>query len=483
MIVLEVENFINGKFVPSESHIDSYEPSTGEVWASIPDSGEKEIELAVASAKAAFKGWSSTPREERSRLINKVADLLEKDLEKFAEMEARDQGKPLRLARLIDIPRAIYNLRFFASAILHDLNSSTVLEKAGAINYTIKHPVGVAGLISPWNLPLYLLTFKLAPAIAAGNTVVAKPSEMTSVTAYKLCELFNEAGFPPGVVNMVFGFGHKAGEALVSHADVPLISFTGGTVTAEKVRMSASKHCKKLSLELGGKNAAVVFKDAELDKCVSQCIKSSFMNQGEICLCTSRIFVQRQLFPHFLELFVQATRKLTVGNPYDETAIIGALISNQHLNKVKGYVKMAEKEEADVLCGDMSDGLNLTDEKKNGYFMRPTVITNVRDESRLMTEEIFGPVVCVVPFDDEDEVIERVNKVKYGLCATVWTQDVSRLHRVSHQLQVGTVWANCWLVRDLNLPFGGVKESGVGREGLKDSIDFYTEEKTICLQL
>ncbi|ESO88008.1 hypothetical protein LOTGIDRAFT_193864, partial [Lottia gigantea] len=483
MILTEVKNFINGEFVSTESTLDSFEPSTGDVWATIPNSDKNDVELAVEAAQNAFLGWSSTSRQERSNILSKAADILERRLDEFAEWESRDQGKPVRLAKLIDIPRAVYNLRFFASGILHDINSSTILEKANAINYTIKQPVGVAGLISPWNLPLYLLTFKLAPALVTGNTVVAKPSELTSVTAFKFCEVLNEAGLPPGVVNMVFGYGHKAGEALVSHPCVPLISFTGGTVTAERVRLASVKYCKKLSLELGGKNAAVVFKDANLTKCISSTVRSSFLNQGEICLCTSRIFVHRQIFQQFIESFVQETRNLKVGNPYDDNCIIGALISKEHLNKVKSFVTLAEKEGASILCGDKSDGLNLSDDKKNGYFMRPTVITDVADDSRLMTEEIFGPVVCVVPFDDEEEIIYRVNSVKYGLCASVWSQDVSTIHRMAQRLQVGTVWANCWLIRDLNVPFGGIKESGIGREGLKDSIHFYTEEKTVCLQL
>ncbi|KAL5014024.1 hypothetical protein ScPMuIL_008294 [Solemya velum] len=478
--VLKLSNFIDGKFEQSASFIDGFDPSTGEVWTRIPDSGSNEVSRAVDAAKAAFPGWSATPVQQRSQIMLKIADILELRLEEFAEMESRDQGKPVWLARTVEIPRAVYNFRFFATSVLHELNRSTVMDAACAINYTVKQPVGVAGLISPWNLPLYLLTFKIAPAIAFGNTVVAKPSEMTSLTAFKLCEIFNQAGLPPGVVNLVFGVGPRAGDAIVRHPDVPLISFTGGTLTATKIREATSEMCKKFSLELGGKNPAVIFSDADLEKCVATTIRSSFVNQGEICLCTSRVYVQRDIFQDFLGKFLTETRKLVVGDPKQQDTFMGPLISKAHLEKVRGYVDIARSEGATVLCG--IEPLELPEEKKNGYFMRPTVITGVDDDSRLIQEEIFGPVVCIVPFDTEEEVIRRANGVKYGLCATLWTQNASRLHRVAHKLQVGTVWVNCWLVRDLNMPFGGTKESGIGRESARDSLEFFTEEKTICVK-
>ena len=479
--LLVIENFINGEFISTKSHIDSFDPSTGAVWAKIPDSEEKDVNKAVNSAKNAFPKWSATSPQERSRIMMKIADRLESQLQKFAEQESHDQGKPIWLAKAVDIPRAVQNLRVFATSILHDINKSSVMTEVDAINYTIKSPVGVAGLISPWNLPLYLLTFKIAPAIATGNTVVAKPSEMTSVTSWMLAKVFKESGLPPGVVNFVFGFGPKVGEAIVKHPDIPLISFTGGTVTAKHLRATAAPFCKKLSLELGGKNAAVIFNDADLDKCIPTTIRSSFINQGEICLCTSRIYVQRDIYPKFLERFTEETRKIVVGDPKDDKSILGALISKEHLAKVKGYVEIAEKEGATILCG--KEELKLPDKNKNGYFMRPAVITDVKDDSRLIQEEIFGPVTCVLPFDTEEEAIRRANNVQYGLCATVWTTNVTTLHRVSRELQVGTVWANCWLVRDLNMPFGGTKDSGIGREGTADSMDFYMEQKTICVKL
>ncbi|XP_022088838.1 aldehyde dehydrogenase family 8 member A1-like [Acanthaster planci] len=478
-----VENFIGGEFIGTKSHLDSYDPSTGEVWARIPDSGEAEIEQAVKAAKGAFPGWSSTPVEERSRIMQKIADIVELHLPELAKVESRDQGKPVSLATQVDIPRVVLNFRFFSTVILHTNNSSTMLDKVNAINYTTHAPVGVAGLISPWNLPLYLLTFKVAPCIAFGNTCVCKPSEMTSVTAWILAKLLNEAGLPPGVVNFVFGTGPHAGQALVQHPDVPLISFTGGTATAEHIIKTSAPYCKKLSLELGGKNPGVVFEDADFENCVQTCVRSSFANQGEICLCTSRIFVQETIFDKFVERFVQETRKLKVGPPQEPSSNMGALISKEHLQKVKGYVAIASQDGGTVLCGEGKEILDLPEKNKNGYFMRPTVIVNVPDNSRSMQEEIFGPVTCINSFKTEEEAIERANSVKYGLAACLWTQDVSKAHRVGQKLQAGTVWTNCWLVRDLNMPFGGTKASGIGREGATSSREFYTDEKTICIKL
>lgn len=481
MSAIKVHNFIGGKFCESKKYLDSFDPSTGEVWAKVPDSSEDDVESAVKAAQDAFPGWSDTPVQERSKVMMKIADILESRLEEFAELESRDQGKPVWLSRTVDIPRAVYNFRFFATCALHDINRSSQLQAVDAFNYTIKMPVGVAGLISPWNLPMYLLTFKLAPAIVAGNTVVAKPSEMTSVTAWKFAEVLNAAGLPAGVINFVFGYGPTAGEAIVKHPDVPIISFTGGTVTAVKLRIAAAPFSKKLSLELGGKNPGMIFDDADLEKCIPTTTRSSFMNQGEICLCTSRLFVQRGIYSTFVERFVQETKKLVVGDPRAEGTFMGALISKEHLAKVKGYVDIARQEGASILCGD--EELNLPEKNKKGYFIRPTVITNVKDTSRLMTEEIFGPVVCIVPFDTVDEVIKRANAVRYGLAATVWSSNVTTLHKVSQKLHAGTVWANCWMVRDLNMPFGGMKESGTGREAARESLEFFTEEKTICVKL
>ncbi|XP_009948309.1 PREDICTED: aldehyde dehydrogenase family 8 member A1 isoform X4 [Leptosomus discolor] len=426
--LLVLENFIGGKFVPCSSYIDSYNPSTGDVYCRVPDSGREEVGAAVKAAKAAFPIWSSKSPLERSQILNKLADLIEHDLEAFAQAESMDQGKTITFARTVDIPRAVYNFRFFASSILHHTTECTEMATVGCMHYTSRAPVGVAGLISPWNLPLYLLTWKIAPAIACGNTVVAKPSEMTSVTAWMMCKLLEKAGVPHGVVNVVFGTGAKAGEALVCHPNVPLISFTGSTLTAQRIMEKSAPHCKRLSLELGGKNPAIVFDDADLTQCIPTTLRSSFANQ------------------------------------------------------VRSYVKKAQAEGARVLCGEGVDSLALPTGNQKGYFMLPTVIAEVKDESCCMQEEIFGPVTCVVAFDTEEEVIERANSVKYGFGATVWSSNVGRVHRVAQRLQSGLVWTNCWLVRDLNLPFGGMKASGIGREGAKDSYEFFTEVKTITIK-
>ncbi|KAK2560208.1 2-aminomuconic semialdehyde dehydrogenase [Acropora cervicornis] len=463
--MLVLDNFINGEFVPCGAHIDSYDPSTGNVYCKVPDSGKEEVDLAVKAAKEAFESWSVTTAEFRAEIMMKIADLIQSRLDEFAEAESKDQGKPVLLAKTVDIPRACLNFRFFASMIINasSLNHSNVLEKVGAVNYCIRCPVGVAGLISPWNLPIYLLTFKIAPAIAAGNTVVCKPSEMTSVTAWMMAKLLNEAGLPPGVCNLVFGRGPKAGSAIVQHPDVPLISFTGSTATGQAITQMSAPFFKKLSLELGGKNAAVIFDDADLEKCISTTV-----------------------------------RELKVGSPRDVATNIGALISKEHLAKkvqhlqpivtdnvsVLGYIKLAVEEGGTIECGEGKDTpLDIPSPHTEGYFMQPTVITGLDDSTRCMQEEIFGPVVSIVPFDSEEEVIKRANGVKYGLAAVVWSENLSRAHRVSQKLQVGTVWCNCWLVRDLNMPFGGFKASGIGRDGAKDSYEFYTEAKTICIKM
>nr|XP_057912714.1 2-aminomuconic semialdehyde dehydrogenase [Doryrhamphus excisus]XP_057912715.1 2-aminomuconic semialdehyde dehydrogenase [Doryrhamphus excisus]XP_057912716.1 2-aminomuconic semialdehyde dehydrogenase [Doryrhamphus excisus]XP_057912717.1 2-aminomuconic semialdehyde dehydrogenase [Doryrhamphus excisus]XP_057912718.1 2-aminomuconic semialdehyde dehydrogenase [Doryrhamphus excisus] len=479
---LVLENFIGGKFVPCSAHIDSYDPSTGQVYCKVPDSGKEEVEAAVQAAKEAFPGWSARSPEQRAQVLNKLADLIEAHLEELAQAESRDQGKTVTFARTVDIPRSAYNFRFFASSVLHHTTDCSQLDHMGCLSYTIRCPVGVAGLISPWNLPLYLLTWKIAPAIAVGNTVVAKPSEMTSVTAWMMCKLMQQAGVPPGVVNIVFGVGSRAGDALVGHPDVPLISFTGSTATARHITERSAPYCKKLSLELGGKNPALIFADADLDQCIKTTVRSSFSNQGEICLCTSRIYVERSIYSTFLEKFVAAARKWKTGVPSDPVNNNGALISKEHLEKVRSFVALAKSEGATVHCGEGMDYPDLPESNINGYFMAATVISGVSDSSRVMQEEIFGPVTCVSPFDGEDQAVAKANGVRYGLAATVWSRDVGKVHRVARRLQTGLVWTNCWLVRDLNLPFGGMKNSGVGREGGRDSYHFFTEVKTVTIK-
>ena len=461
-------NFIGGKFVPprSGSYLDDICPSTEDVIAQIPDSDERDIDDAVQAAKAAFPSWSRTTAAERSKLLLKLADLIEQNLDELAQSEATDSGKPLSLARILDIPRAVANFRFFATAILHT-SSDAHFTDSTAINYTLRQPLGVVGLISPWNLPLYLLSWKIAPAVAAGNTCVAKPSEMTPLTANRLAELSLDAGIPPGVINIVHGLGGKAGRALTTHDDVAAISFTGGTVTGAAVAANAAPRFKKLSLELGGKNPTIVFADADLEQAIPTAIRASFWNQGEICLCGSRIFVEEPLYERFLAEFVAATRKL------DD---LGALISAAHMQKVLGYIDLAKQEGGTIAAG----GRRID---RKGYFVEPTVITGLDTNCRVLQEEIFGPVVTITPFRDEAEAVRFANSTRYGLSSSVWTRDLSRAHRVAAAIESGTVWINCWLLRDLRVPFGGMKESGVGREGGTDSLEFFTEAKNVCIKL
>jgi aminomuconate-semialdehyde/2-hydroxymuconate-6-semialdehyde dehydrogenase len=474
---MRLANFIGNRFVgpASATYLDDIEPATGDVIAHIPDSDSRDVDAAVNAAREVFPAWSRTPAAERSNLLMGVADLIESNLDELAEIESRDNGKTVALAKRLDIPRAVSNFRFFATAILHQSTAAHPTDGI-ALNYTLRQPLGVAGLISPWNLPLYLLSWKIAPAIAAGNTCVAKPSELTPLTANRLAELLVEAGIPPGVVNIVHGLGAKAGEALTSHPKVPLISFTGGTVTGAKVAAAAAPHFKKVSLELGGKNPNVIFADADLDQAVATSIQSSFANQGEICLCGSRIFVERSLHDRFVDAFVEATKKLRIGDPADEATDVGALISAAHLDKVSGYVDLAKKEGGSIVAGG-----HRVD--RRGFFFEPTVITGLDCNCRVLQEEIFGPVVTITPFDTEDEAVAFANSTKYGLSATLWTRDLQRAHRVAAALDSGTVWINCWLLRDLRVPFGGMKESGVGREGGFESLNFFTEAKNICVKL
>ena len=474
---MNLANFIGGAFVPPRSGawFDDVEPASGDVIAKIPDSDGADVDDAVHAAKAAFAGWSRTPAEQRSRVLLKLADLIEQNLEELARTESCDNGKPLSLARRLDIPRAVANFRFFATAILHQSSEAHVTDTT-ALNYTLRQPVGVAGLISPWNLPLYLLSWKIAPAVASGNTCVAKPSELTPLTAHRLAELSLEAGLPPGVMNIVHGTGPKAGAALCAHPDVPMISFTGGTVTGAKVAAAAAPHFKKLSLELGGKNPNLIFADADLDDAIATSIRSSFWNQGEICLCGSRIFVDRRIHDEFVSRFAEATSKLRIGDPMDAQTDVGALISAAHLEKVTGYIELARQEGGTIVAGG-----NRVD--RRGFFVEPTVITGLGCDCRVLQEEIFGPVVTITPFDGDDEAVRFANSTRYGLSATVWTRDLQRAHRVAAELHAGTVWINCWLLRDLRVPFGGMKDSGVGREGGFESLHFFTEPKNVCVKL
>ncbi|KAG8201648.1 hypothetical protein JTE90_012715 [Oedothorax gibbosus] len=478
--IIVIKNFINGQFVGSKEYLDSFDPATGRLNARIPDSDTADVAQAVKAAKKAFKEWSSKDPSYRSKLMHRVADILESRSEEFAIAETKDQGKPLWLSKTVEIPRAVLNFRHFANTILNDTELCIPQEEDGILNYTTRSACGVAACIVPWNLPLYLLTFKLAPAIAYGNTVVVKPSEFTSVTAWMLCSVLKEAGFPDGVVNMLFGYGPKAGEALIRHPDVSLITFTGSDRAGLHIAEVAAPVPKKVSLEMGGKNPAIVFSDADLDSCVPALIKASFLNEGQVCLSSSRIYVEKKIFPQFVEKFVAETKKLKVGNPLESGTFLGPVCSKVHFEKIKSYLKIAEQEGATFLT--KNEKPDLAEENKNGYFLSPVVLTGLPDDSRCMQEEIFGPVTCLSTFENISDVIKRANNVNYGLSASIWSKDLQKIHTVAPKLEVGTVWCNCWLVRNLHMPFGGEKRSGMGREGTEDSREFFTYKRSICIK-
>lgn len=478
--MLKIENYIGGKLVApvSGDYLDNFDPSRGEVYSRIPDSDERDVDAAVQAASDAFPAWSAMASEERFEIMMRIVRLIERDLEALALAESIDNGKPVSLAKRVDIPRAAANFRFYATAQMHLANESH--QTAGqAINYTLHQPLGVVGCISPWNLPLYLFTWKIAPAIAVGCTVVAKPSEVTPMTAYLLSKLCIEAGLPPGVLNIVHGTGPKTGAAIVSHPDVKAISFTGGTATGEWIAREAAPKFKKLSLELGGKNPNIIFADCDYESMIETTLLSSFSNQGEICLCGSRIFVERSIYDRFRTDFVNRVSALKVGDPRAVETDLGAIVSKQHFEKILSYVKLAETEGGVVLTG----GTAVNVDGFGGWFIAPTVIEGLPFDCRTNQEEIFGPVVTIQPFDSEDEVVDYANSVRYGLASTVWTQDLTRAHRVAARIEAGIVWINCWLLRDLRTPFGGVKDSGIGREGGFEALRFFTEEKNVCIRV
>ncbi len=478
---MNIQNYINGQYVNpiNNEWIDNYNPSNGEVYCQIPNSSKEDVEQAYKSAQSAFSKWSQTTLEERSRIMLRVSELIEENLDRLAEAESKDNGKPLWLAKAVDIPRASSNFRFFANAITQFASESHESVGQNAINYTLRQPIGVVGCISPWNLPLYLFSWKIAPAIAAGNCVVAKPSEVTPMTAYLLGDICTEAGLPKGVLNIVHGLGTSTGQAIVEHPNIKAISFTGGTATGTHIARTAAPMFKKLSLELGGKNPNIIFADCDYEDMLKTTVRSSFANQGQICLCGSRIFVEASIYEQFKTDFTNAVSKQKVGHPLAEETKIGALVSKPHLEKVLNYVEIAKEEGGKVLHG----GNQLTIEgHENGYYMEPTIIEVPSDECRVNQEEIFGPVVTIMPFNSEEEVLEMANKVKYGLSATLWTNDLKRTMRMSNKLQAGIVWVNTWLMRDLRTPFGGVKDSGVGREGGFEALRFFTEPKNVCIK-
>jgi aminomuconate-semialdehyde/2-hydroxymuconate-6-semialdehyde dehydrogenase len=479
--MIQIQNFIDGKHVEpvAGQYFDKIDPASGQVSARVPDSDGDDVDRAVEAAAKAFPDWSRTPAAERSRLLLAVAERIERNLDGLAEAECIDTGKPLRLCKAVDIPRAASNFRFFATAILH-FHSEAYRTDQLALNYTLRPPRGVAGLISPWNLPLYLFSWKVAPALATGNTAVAKPSELTPTTAHMLTELCQEAGLPPGVFNVVHGYGAKVGAAIVAHPRVPTISFTGGTATGAEIAKSAAPLFKRVTLELGGKNPNIIFADADMDEALKTSLRSSFENQGEICLCGSRVFVEEKLYPAFVERFVAETRRLKVGDPLDPATDQGALISKGHLEKVQSYVRLAKEEGGRILCGGVPEPVG--GRCKDGFFFQPTVIVDLDVKCRVNQEEIFGPVVTITPFRSEEDVVRYANGVPFGLTASLWTRDLARAHRVAENIECGTIWVNCWLLRDLRTPFGGMKNSGVGREGGEEALRFFTEPKTVCIK-
>ena len=476
-----IKNYINGQLLDpiSKKYLDNFCPSTGKVYSYIPDSDAQDVEIAYQAAQQAFIGWSNTPKENRANYLIEISRLIEKHLDKLALAESIDNGKPLKLAKTIDIPRAADNFHFYGTGILHYASHAHSMENS-AINYTLRQPIGVAGCISPWNLPLYLFSWKIAPALAAGCTVVAKPSEVTPMTAFLLSEICIEAGLPPGVLNIVHGLGNKVGEAIVSHPGIPLISFTGGTATGKTIARIAAPMFKKLSLELGGKNPNIIFADCDYEKMLSSTMRSSFSNQGQICLCGSRIFIERSIYEKFKLDFISKTKALLVGNPIEDKTNIGAIVSKEHQQKILSYIELAKTEGGKIICGGKAkivDG-----DFEGGYFIEPTIIEGLKYNCRSNQEEIFGPVVSITPFDSEEEALMMANSTIYGLAGIVWTENLTRAHRLANNLKAGIVWINCWLLRDLRTPFGGVKASGVGREGGFEGLDFFTEPKNVCIK-
>jgi len=477
----KLQNFIDGSYCdPVEGqYMDNFEPATGKVYCQIPNSTAKDVELAVTAAEKAYPIWSGMSIDERSKIMVKLSEGIEARMDEFVKAESRDNGKPLSLAAHVDIPRAVSNFHFFATAILHYASESHNMEGVG-VNYTLRKPLGIVGCISPWNLPLYLFSWKIAPALAAGNCVIAKPSEVTPYTAYLLGKVAQEAGIPAGVLNILHGEGGAAGDAIVKHPKIKAISFTGGTQTGEYIARTAAPMFKKLSLELGGKNPNIIFADCDFKEMLSTTLRSSFANQGQICLCGSRIFVERSIYNKFKEEFVSRVASTVVAHPDNPKAKLGAVVSKPHMEKVLSYVELAKEEGGTVLTG--GERVIMEAPFEEGYYLRPTVIEGLNYDCRTNQEEIFGPVVTITPFDTEEEVLMMANSTQYGLSATLWTSDLKRAHRMADKIDAGIVWINAWLVRDLRTPFGGVKASGVGREGGWEALRFFTEPKNVFVK-
>jgi len=480
-IPYHLENYIGGNLIGplSGDFLDNINPATGEIYGQIPNSNKKDIDVAVLSAQKAFPSWSTSNLEKRFTILNKIAELIDENVDALALAETNDNGKPLWLSKKVDIYRAAANFRFFATGLMHFASESHHTE-GKAVNFTIRQPIGIVGCISPWNLPLYLFTWKIAPALAAGNCVIAKPSEVTPVTAFLLAKICKEAGLPDGVLNIVHGNGPNCGEAIVKHPAIKAISFTGSTRAGEQIASIAAPKFKKLSLELGGKNPNIIFADCDWDKMLDTTIQSSFSNQGQICLCGSRILIEQSVYEKFKTAFVERTKKLTVGDPLDESSNQGAIVSKLHFDKIMHCIDIAKKEGGTILCGGHS--LTIPGRCEKGYFIEPTIIENLGPDCKTNREEIFGPVVTLQPFTTVEEALALANATSYGLASTIWTQDISKANLVASKIQSGIVWINCWLLRDLRTPFGGIKDSGVGREGGWEAMKFFTEAKNVCIQ-
>jgi len=475
----DILNYINGEFVKSESneYIDVIEPATGETYGRVVDSNQNDVYKAIDAANNSFLEWSSLSIKKRAEYLKQIADAIENNIDEFAEYESRDTGKPEKLAKQMDIPRAISNFRFFAQHA-QSFNFESKINNDYSSNSIIHSPLGVVGCISPWNLPLYLFTWKIAPALVAGNTVIAKPSEITPFTAFNLASICNKINLPKGVLNIIHGKGDVVGSAIIKHSDVKAISFTGGTETGKKIVNEAANSFKKLSLEMGGKNAAIIFDDCNYSEMLDTIVKSSFSNQGQICLCTSRLLIESTIYDKFKSELIDRVSRIKIGDPKDDNTEFGAISSKGHFDKILKYIEIAKNEGGKILSGGNS--IKIKGRCENGYYINPTIIDSLDNTSIINQDEIFGPVVTLQSFDSEEDAINIANDSVYGLSATIWTENNDKADRISSKIEAGVIWINCWLLRDLRTPFGGMKESGMGREGGDYALDFFTETKNIC---